>query len=439
MVGFFKTPEEKAEQDFEKAEQLFEAIQYKKAGKYYSSAGTNFIEIEDFSSAELSFFKAAKSYIQEERHMDVLESLRSAADSSLKLEKYSYAQQVFQKAVAYTNKLEKSKEKHKLYIVFSFLYYLCSLIKGEPEKGLNLIKKVQKKISKDFFKDNALIHLVTNLTIALRDKKVSNLEKIHDNFQDIELNPTENKLAKIAILLVHFQVSITPEIELDREEWTIKDLIRTQIKFNSTQFTIIKKKVFPDFQINELKILKVTFDHSDNLTVKERPEMPLDMAKDQKIILNFSFKPHFQKDDSFISPLKIQYNINDKFISSLENREELKLKLLSPPAHLDISIESLKPPLIDKTFPLEIRIENNSDSEARNLEILITLDESLKLMRGTLEKQIYSLGTNERINWKISAKPIEAGEFKIIGEIKYNDPDQNDLEERKVFPLSIKM
>jgi hypothetical protein len=53
MFSFGKSPKEKAEKDFNKAEQLFDAIQYKKAGKYYESAGESFYEINDFTSAEL--------------------------------------------------------------------------------------------------------------------------------------------------------------------------------------------------------------------------------------------------------------------------------------------------------------------------------------------------------------------------------------------------
>ena len=439
MFSFGKSPKEKAEKDFNKAEQLFDAIQYKKAGKYYESAGDTFYEIKDFSSAELSFFNAAKSYIQEERHIDVLNSLRKASNSSLQLKNYAYTQRIFEKAIAYTKKLSKSKEKDNFYITFSVLYYLCTLINGEPEKGVNLIKKIQKRINKDYFKDHSLIHFITNLTIAIRDKKESNLEKILNTFHQVELNQVENNLARITILLVYLQVSTTPELVLDQEQWTIKDLIGVRIKVDKTSIDSIKKNLSFDFQIKQFKIIKVNIAHSDNLTIKEKPEFPLDVLLEKGFNIDFLLKPHFQKDFSFIGPVKIQYKINGKYIGYFENRNEFDLILLSPPTHLEVSIKNLKPPLIDKTFPLEIRIENNSDSEARDLEINLTLPEPLKLMRGTLEKQIYSLGTNETINWKISAKPIEAGDFEIVGDIKYTDPDQNILKERKTFPISIKM
>lgn len=60
-------------------------------------------------------------------------------------------------------------------------------------------------------------------------------------------------------------------------------------------------------------------------------------------------------------------------------------------------------------------------------------------MRGTLKKQIYSLRSNENINWEINLKPTEAGDYIIKVISKFNDPDQNLIEDTKEFPLSIKL
>ena len=60
-------------------------------------------------------------------------------------------------------------------------------------------------------------------------------------------------------------------------------------------------------------------------------------------------------------------------------------------------------------------------------------------MRGTLTKQIYSLRSNENIRWEINLKPTEAGEYVIIIRSKFNDPDQNDIEDIKEFPFPIKL
>jgi hypothetical protein len=60
-------------------------------------------------------------------------------------------------------------------------------------------------------------------------------------------------------------------------------------------------------------------------------------------------------------------------------------------------------------------------------------------MRGTTNKQIYSLRTNETLKWEINLKPVEVGDFIIKINMKFKDPDENIIEDVKEFPFSIKM
>jgi hypothetical protein len=113
--------------------------------------------------------------------------------------------------------------------------------------------------------------------------------------------------------------------------------------------------------------------------------------------------------------------------------------LISPPATLTASIRNLRPPLLEKTFPLEFTIENQSEGEALDLKLDVEFPEQLKVMRGTTNKQIYSLKSNEDIKWEINLKPLEAGDYVIRILIKFMDQDQNKIEEIKEFPFSIKL
>ncbi|MFW9873391.1 MAG: hypothetical protein ACFFG0_09830, partial [Candidatus Thorarchaeota archaeon] len=119
--------------------------------------------------------------------------------------------------------------------------------------------------------------------------------------------------------------------------------------------------------------------------------------------------------------------------------EILYPKLISPPPTVDVSIKSLRPPLIGQSFPLEILIENKSEGDALDLNIEIDFPENLKVMRGTLKKQIYSLRPNENMKWEINIKPVEAGDYSIKVKTAFKDPDQNQIGEIKEFPLSIKL
>ena len=102
-------------------------------------------------------------------------------------------------------------------------------------------------------------------------------------------------------------------------------------------------------------------------------------------------------------------------------------------------MKNLRPPLIGKSFPMEILIENKSEGDALDLNIEIEFPKQLKIIRGTIKKQIYTLGSNDKMTWEIALKPIEAGDYNIKMDIKYKDPDQNQIEETKNFPFPIKL
>ena len=53
--------------------------------------------------------------------------------------------------------------------------------------------------------------------------------------------------------------------------------------------------------------------------------------------------------------------------------------------------------------------------------------------------QVYSLSSHDNITWELNLKPIEAGDYTIKMDIKFKDPDQNEIEELKTFPFSIKL
>ncbi|HEY0087942.1 MAG TPA: hypothetical protein VGB37_03810 [Candidatus Lokiarchaeia archaeon] len=117
----------------------------------------------------------------------------------------------------------------------------------------------------------------------------------------------------------------------------------------------------------------------------------------------------------------------------------IKPKIISPLPSLDVSMKALKPPLIDQTFPMEFLIENKSAGDALELELNANFPEQLKVIRGTIKKQIYSLNSNDKMTWEISLKPSEPGDYVIKMNISFKDPDQNQIQENKEFPFPIKL
>jgi hypothetical protein len=178
--------------------------------------------------------------------------------------------------------------------------------------------------------------------------------------------------------------------------------------------------------------------HSDNLSTIEKPSLPLIIKPGQQKQVELVIKPNFQIDDNFIGPIIMSCELDEKFNFFLES-QVIKPKISSPLPSLDISTRNLRPPLIDKSFPIEILISNKSDGEALDIKIEVDFPEKLQVMRGTTIKQMYSLKKNDSMTWEIQLKPLEAGDFNIKMKVSFKDSDQNLLEEVKEFPFSIKL
>jgi hypothetical protein len=143
-------------------------------------------------------------------------------------------------------------------------------------------------------------------------------------------------------------------------------------------------------------------------------------------------------DKPFIGPVHINCNLNSSLVFKYEIKA-IEVSLTSPLPTLEVLLKNLRPPLIGQSFPLEILIQNKSEGEALDVKIMVKFPEMLKVMRGTTEKQIYSLRKNEELKWELNVKPIEAGDYIIRVIAKFKDPDQNDIEDIKEFPFSIKL
>jgi len=178
---------------------------------------------------------------------------------------------------------------------------------------------------------------------------------------------------------------------------------------------------------------------SDNITPQKKPELPIPLNLGENYDFMFALKPQFQVAEPFIGPFVITCELDDIFLVYRKDSEIIKPNIVSPPPSLEISMKNLRPPLIDKSFPMEFLIENKSKGDANEISIITKLPQQLKLIRGALKKQMYSLSSNDKITWEINLKPLEAGDYIIELDIEFKDPDGNKYEVIKKFPLAIKL
>ena len=422
-----------------KAEKLFKARGYKKASKLYYKAANGYLEIKNYDMAKDCFLKGSECYIELKKYAEGLELLKLAGDACLMMKQYSNANQLYRNALNYISKLRNSKDRDFNYIFFPVLSYLCSFLEIRQDSGLNFIKKYQGKVDNEYFKQNELIKLITDITIANRDKNVNLIEKIIEDIDNFKFTPIETKLLKKVLVLSQLVIRIKSELKLDKKLYTTNDVINLKLDLNTKIVSELSNNTFFEYRFDQLKITKLNVKLSDNLAVSKKPDVPLEIPIDQSnISLDFILKPHFQLDEPFIGPITITLEIND-IISCEYMTDIVKPKLISPPPSLKISIKNLRPPLIGQSFPLEILLENESDGDALDVKVLSKFPEQLKVMRGTIEKQIYSLRSNEQMKWELNIKPEEVGDYTIEFDITFKDSDQNPIELNQDFPFSITM
>ncbi|MFX1426650.1 MAG: hypothetical protein ACFFBE_09370 [Promethearchaeota archaeon] len=424
------------EKQFMKAEKLYKAMQYKRAAKLYDTVGDSYLTQGNFELAKNCYFDAAKCCMNEDKFLIGIDFLRKAASASLFNNEVFEANQFFKETINYIPNLRSASDRNQNFVLFSCLSYLCHFIKGEQEEGLKLVKKIKNSVDDTYFKENPLIHLITNLTMIIKEKDKKYVDRIQKDFTSFKFREAEAFLAKQALIIAKIYAYLLTTLSLKKDVYTTNETINLSLVINTGPLLKFKEQ---DIEIQNLTISKIGITLSDNLTSQKNPELPISIQIGQTREINLFIKPHFQMENPFIGPILLSSELDGSLFFFYEISQILKPKLISPLPTLEISTKNLRPPLIDQTFPLEFLIENKSEGEALNLDIEVEFPEQIKVMRGTLKKQIYSLRSNENIRWEINLKPTEAGDFKIRVISKFNDPDQNIIEEIKEFPLEIKM
>jgi len=430
-----KDPQITAQKELDKAELHYHAAQYKKAGKYFASAGAQFIKLHEYKIARECFSYAAKSFDFLDSYYLAMEAMRNAGDASLFIDDYSNSNKFYKQALKFIPSLRRDNDYY--YILFSSLSFLCLFLEGKQDQGLTFLKEIRRNVDNDYFKESPLIGLVKDIIIAVRDKNDQYLKKIEGKFNQFDYNEGEKNLLKLVLALGKALNSLKTELILDKDQYTTRDIINFTINLDTSQIIDVSKYPFYNYEFKKVTISNIVTSFSDNITAQKKPVLPLTLKPGENYDFIFELKSHFQLEKPFIGPIVLTCEFDDKFITDYEYSEKILPNIISPPPSLDISMKNLRPPLIGQTFPLEFLIENKSEGDALQLEINIEFPKELKVMRGTTKKQIYSLSSNDSITWELSMRPSEAGDYNIKMDLKFKDPDQNQIEETKNFPFSI--
>jgi hypothetical protein len=194
------------------------------------------------------------------------------------------------------------------------------------------------------------------------------------------------------------------------------------------------------YKLSFLTIKEIGITVGDNLSVKERPVLPMkiDLPTDNLVKIPIMFRTNFPGKGS-IGPYQITLDIDQKYQFS-KKTAQFPINIVSPLAKLDVVYEALKTPVINQTFPLQVTISNISDGEAVQLEIEMEFPENLRIIRGTLKKSLYALRPNEQFKFEILVKAMEPGDLPVTTTIHFRDPDGKDKEPIvKKIPVQINL
>ncbi|MHA1562231.1 MAG: hypothetical protein ACTSPA_08915, partial [Promethearchaeota archaeon] len=320
--------------------------------------------------------------------------------------------------------------------------FMCHFIVGEQEEAINSIKRFGSLFESDIFGEHILMKLVHNLSNAVLNKNEQYIKKIIKNIQPEKYSIAENRLIHQAAFLVTFATLRTGFLlNLDADEFERDSIIELPSQLDTSGIEEIEKhNKFPS-KIESLSITNIEFNISENITLKEKPSMPTEIEFNKKgdHVLPLKFRTNFPG-KAYIGPIKLTLEINKKFRYYAVS-DTKQLKITSPAAILGINLIPQKTPVINQSFPLQVVVSNNSDGDAMEIDILFEFpEENIRMMRGTMDKKIYTLSPNEDIKWQILIKASDVGELPIKTTVSFKDGDGNSRGPfEAIFPLMINL
>jgi len=411
---------EKAKKVLDKAELLYDHKQYDKASSEFAEAGDLYQSIFEYKIAEQCYYYAARSFLHNHEYLKGSNAMRNAANCCIMIDNYEKAADYYDISSKYALKDKNKREGEFRSILSACFAYLCWFLKGKQDKGLNYIKKIKSEVDPKEFSENRLTRLVKGLTLAIINKDDSVLQELENEFIHFKFRDSETKLIKDAILMAKTHLLLDFKLKIPQKSYEHENIISYFLTFNLERLNELKNDPYLNHNFKSFRIIDIGITQSDNLSTKETPNLPIDL-NNLNVELELKTKANFPG-KAYIGPIMFTIEI-DKRLYFFAKTETVLFEIKSHPADLNITINPLTNPIINQTFPLEIRVYNPSEADVSNINIQFEFPQSLKLMRGTLQKDIFQLIRNEDFKWNISLKPLEPGIHNIKISFSFTDQD----------------
>ena len=416
----------KAQKTLNRAEALLDLNKFDRAQKEFIKAAEMYRnKLKEFLIAEQCYFFASKALVHEGDYLEASYAMRDSANCCILVDDYSKAADYYDISAKYALKAKRRESEFRSILSASFAY-LCWFIKGQQEKGLAFIKRIKKNVDTKEFAENKLIRLVKGLTLAILNKDESALAVMESDFESFKFRDSETKLIKDALLLAKTHLLIEFELIAESKKVQNEKELEMQLEINFSPLKELIDDEFIPHVFKSIKILDVGIAKSDNLAIIKKPTLPLKVdINSEKTKLKFRAKANFPG-EGFIGPIVFTIELDDKLFFYAKTKSQ-QIIVTSPPAQLGVNLKPLVNPIINQTFPMEVKISNPSDADVVNIAIELEFPKSLRLMRGTNHKKIYQLVRNEEFKWEIHLKPLEPGNHIIKATLTFFDQDNNQI------------
>ncbi|MBD3353549.1 MAG: hypothetical protein GF364_18845, partial [Candidatus Lokiarchaeota archaeon] len=413
----------KARKSLDRAEVFMADERYDRAYKDFLKAGEKYTELREYKVAEQCYYYAARALVHEQKFLDGANAMRDAANSCIHLGNYQKAADYYDVSAKYALKSSKREAEFRS-ILSSCFAYLCWFLKGQQDKGLAFIKRIKKQVDSREFAENRLTRLVKGLTLAIINRDDSALKVLEEEFIEYKFRESETKLIKDALLLAKTHLLLNFGLDIPEKEVTREDRISFNLFVDISRLKELRDDPYLAHKFKSIKIIDAGVTLSDNLSSKKTPELPMNIEQ-KRFELEFSARANFAG-EGFIGPVIFTLELDERlyFFAKTKSHE---ISVKSPPAQLGINLKPLTNPIINQTFPMEVKIHNPSDADVSNITIEFELPKGLRLMRGTSRKNIFQLIRNEQFTWQISLKPLEPGEHKIKVTMTFFDQDGKQI------------
>ena len=403
---------QKARAALEKAESLLDKRQYKKSGQFFHKSGDLYGDLDEWKIAEQCYYYSSKNYHRlggdDNRNFHRASLVeRKAGNMMIANKNFTKARDYFDIAAKSILKSE-AKDQENMAIVNIGWAFFCYFLQGRLEDGINYVKRLRDQFFSDAdeFNDHILIQIVRKLSKALLNNKEQYVDDIIDAIEHKEkiiedITKHEILLLKETLIVALTSLMMSYSLEAKKDTYERDELITLETKLNYSRLEEFLQYSFVPRQFKSLEVTDFSFTISDNIGTKEKPQVPvkLDVKEFKTKLLPITFRSNFPG-EGYIGPIELTLMIDGIHQFTLKS-ERHHLKVISPNAQLGVQLIPQKTPVMNQTFPLEVVVANNSEGDTMEIEVQFEFPETLKMMRGTMEKKIYSLRPNEEFKWQI--------------------------------------